>query len=72
MKAWDNFDCFVATDSGKDTLHDTVGIAYQLSKLTITENVDSQVAATTLTTENIDFQTVTSNDQCPADKSEKS
>ena len=27
--AWDNFDRFVETVSGKDTLHDTVGIAYQ-------------------------------------------
>ena len=28
--AWDNFDRFVETKSGKDTLHDTVGIAYQV------------------------------------------
>ena len=28
--AWDNFDRFVETMSGKDTLHDTVAIAYQL------------------------------------------
>ena len=27
--AWDNFDRFVATMTGTDTLHDTVGIAYQ-------------------------------------------
>lgn len=27
--AWDNFDRFVDTETGKDTLHDTVGIAYQ-------------------------------------------
>jgi len=27
--AWDNFDRFVDTFNGKDTLHDTVGIAYQ-------------------------------------------
>lgn len=27
--AWDNFDRFVETSSGKDTLHDTVGIFYQ-------------------------------------------
>ena len=26
---WDNFDCFIETVSGNDTLHDTVGIAYQ-------------------------------------------
>ena len=28
--AWDNFDRFVETKSGKDTLHDTVGVAYQV------------------------------------------
>ncbi|GFW31675.1 uncharacterized protein TNCV_4683471 [Trichonephila clavipes] len=27
--AYDNFDCFVETTNGKDTLHDTVGIIYQ-------------------------------------------
>ena len=27
--AWDNYDCFVETKDGKDTLHDTVGISYQ-------------------------------------------
>ena len=27
--AWDNYDHFVETQSGKDTLHDTVGIAFQ-------------------------------------------
>ncbi|XP_050505694.1 uncharacterized protein LOC126883969 [Diabrotica virgifera virgifera] len=27
--AWDNYDRFVETQSGKNTLHDTVGIAYQ-------------------------------------------
>jgi hypothetical protein len=27
--AWDNYDCFVETTSGKNTLHDTVGICYQ-------------------------------------------
>ena len=26
---WDNFDRFIETVSGKDTLHDIVGIAYQ-------------------------------------------
>ena len=31
--AWDDFDKFVETITGKETLHDTVGIAYQ----TITE-----------------------------------
>ena len=31
--AWDNFDRFVETITGKETLHDTVGITYQ----TITE-----------------------------------
>ena len=28
--AWNNFDRFVKTKSGKNTLHDTVGIAYQV------------------------------------------
>jgi len=28
--AWDNYDRFVETGSGEDTLHDTVGIAYQV------------------------------------------
>ena len=28
--AWDNYDRFVETQSGKDTLHDTVGITYQM------------------------------------------
>ena len=28
--AWDNFDRFVETKSGKDMLHDTVGVAYQV------------------------------------------
>ena len=27
--AWDNYDCFVETKDGKNTLHDTVGISYQ-------------------------------------------
>ena len=27
---WDNFDRFVETKSGKDTLHDAIGIAYQM------------------------------------------
>ena len=28
--AWDNFDRFVETESGKDTLHDIIGIAFQV------------------------------------------
>ena len=39
--AWDNFDRLVDTKSGKDTLHDTVGIAYQVldnSRPNILEN----------------------------------
>ena len=39
--AWDNFDRFVETKSGKDTLQDTVGIAYQVpdnSRPSILEN----------------------------------
>ena len=27
--AWDNYDCFVETKNGRDTLHDTAGISYQ-------------------------------------------
>lgn len=27
--AFDNFDCFVDTNTGKDTMHDTIGIIYQ-------------------------------------------
>ena len=33
---WDNFDCFVETKSGKDTLHDTVRIAYQMRDVPMT------------------------------------
>ena len=40
--AWDNFDRFVDTVSGKETLHDTVGIAYQ----TITEEEPIEQEAT--------------------------
>ena len=28
--AWENYDWFVETSSGKDTLHDTLGITYQV------------------------------------------
>ena len=41
--AWNNFGCFVATESGKDTLHDTVSIVYQFANLTLSENVDFQI-----------------------------
>ena len=41
--AFDNFDRFVETLSGKDTLHDTVGIAYQLS----TEEIENSDRNTT-------------------------
>ena len=34
--AWDNFDRFAETKSGKDTLHDTVGIAYQMRDVPMT------------------------------------
>lgn len=36
--AFDNFDRFVETSSGKDTLHDTVGIAYQNISELLTNN----------------------------------
>ena len=34
--AWDNFNRFVETKTGKDTLHDTVGIAYQIRDVPMT------------------------------------
>ena len=34
---WDNYDRFVETQSGKDTLHDTVGMMYQI----VNENSES-------------------------------
>ena len=33
---WDNFDRFVEIKSGKDILHDTVGIAYQMQDVPMT------------------------------------
>lgn len=42
--AFDNFDRFVDTTSGKDTMHDTVGIIYQFPP---TQAEDSNVEATT-------------------------
>lgn len=40
--AWDNYDRFVETQSGKDTLHDTVGIAYQISPEITNGNIFNQ------------------------------
>ena len=34
--AWDNFDGFVETKSGKDKLHDAAGIAYQMRDVPMT------------------------------------
>ena len=34
--AWDKIDRFVETNSGKDTLHDTFGIAYQMQDVPMT------------------------------------
>ena len=34
--AWDNFDRFVETKNGKDTLHNAVGIAYQMRNTPVT------------------------------------
>ena len=34
--AWDKFDPFLETKSSKDTLHDTVGIAYQIRDVPVT------------------------------------
>lgn len=43
--AFDNFDRFVDTTSGKDTMHDTVGIIYQFSS-NGTDNFDDDEATT--------------------------
>lgn len=43
--AFDNFDRFVDTTSGKDTMHDTVGIIYQFSSAE-TDNFDDVEATT--------------------------
>lgn len=44
--AYDNFDRFVETTNGKDTLHDTVGIIYQNSDLNSTEGSEMPEAPT--------------------------
>lgn len=44
--AYDNFDRFVETTSGKDTLHDTVGIIYQNIQLNTTEESEMSEAPT--------------------------
>ena len=36
--AFDNYNHFVETSTGKDTLHDTVGMAYQTLKLDIIDS----------------------------------
>ena len=38
--AWDNFDRFLETITGKETLHDTVGITYQT--ITEEESIDQE------------------------------
>ena len=43
---WDNYDRFVETLSGKDTLHDTVGIAYQITDYQETPRVDFETEVT--------------------------
>ena len=41
---FDNFDLFVDTLTGKETLHDTVGIVYQdVPEITIQENLASSI-----------------------------
>ena len=40
--AFDNFDKYLETVSGKDTLHDTVGIAYETSSSATGESLDFQ------------------------------
>lgn len=44
--AYDNFDRFVETTNGKDTLHDTVGIIYQNIELNTTEESQMSEAPT--------------------------
>ena len=51
--AWDNYDRFVETSSGKDTLHDTVGINYQVLDFSSKENPDHvETTAVTSKTKN--------------------
>ena len=40
--AFDNFDCFVETSTGKDTLHDTVCNAYQRQREENANEVDQE------------------------------
>lgn len=47
--AFDNFDLYVETSTGKDTLHDTVGIAYQ-------NKTEFQQLATNSSQEGIDYE----------------
>ena len=42
--AFDNYDCFVETQNGKDTLHDTVGITYKVLTSTEKEPVSDPVS----------------------------
>ena len=56
--AFDNYDRFVETFSGKDTLHDTVGIAYQTIDDIVQSNTTnhSEGSTTGKLDEIIDFQ----------------
>ncbi|KAG5887454.1 hypothetical protein JTB14_017310 [Gonioctena quinquepunctata] len=43
--AFDNFDRFVDTTSGKDTMHDTVGIIYQFTSADNVDNLDTTTSS---------------------------
>ena len=49
--AWDNFDRYVETTSGKNTLHDTVGICYQTVPLVSASENQSSTSKTISSTE---------------------
>lgn len=49
--AFDNYDKYVETSSGKDTLHDTVGIVYQNIEKTNVENLNNPTTQPDLTDE---------------------
>lgn len=51
--AWDNYDRFVETSSGKNTLHDTVGICYQHIPTEEELNIIQRDAASTVLERNV-------------------
>ena len=57
---FDNYDCFVEISTGKDILHDTVGITYQIVKLydTIDDNPLTNQETTETNPSTADFNIV--------------